>query len=131
MRYNIGHMKRSLALVYYTEDNKYSFGLLFRYILIPFLIILLLVEPVYANSNIKGLFTAVPWDKQLHFTWGFVLVVTLVALTGSFTTGIFTVILLGLTKEYLIDDFPDMEDFIYTFCGTLLGCLITSTLIQR
>lgn len=102
-----------------------------RSIFVSFLIVILVIEPVYANSNIKELFTVVPWDKQLHFTWGFVLTVTLIAITSSFPIGIFTVVLLGLSKEYLIDDFPDIEDFIYTFFGITFGCLAANILIEK
>lgn len=99
--------------------------------MISLLITLLTIELAYANSNIKDLFTLIPWDKQLHFTWGFVLTVTLIALTGSFPIGILAVISLELAKEYLIDDFPDIEDFMYTFSGILFGSLIADMLIQR
>lgn len=95
-----------------------------------FLIFIIAIEPIYANTNIKRLFTAIPWDKQLHFTWGFVLTATITALTGSFIAGVTAVILLELSKEYLIDDFPDCEDIAYTAIGILLGYLISNMLID-
>lgn len=100
-------------------------------LLITLLISALVIDPVYANSDIKKLSTVIPYDKQLHFTWGFVLTVTLIAITNSFSIGIFTVILLELYKEYFIDDFPDIEDFIYTFFGVIFGCSIADILVRR
>ncbi|MGC8971568.1 MAG: hypothetical protein ACP5K2_05135 [bacterium] len=99
-------------------------------IIIFFLIFLLAIEPAYANTKIKKLFTIIPQDKQLHFTWGFVLTTTITALTGSFIIGMTIVILLEFSKEYLIDDFPDWEDITYTVIGSLFGYLISSTLIN-
>ncbi len=99
-------------------------------ILIAILISILSVNSVYANSDIKKLFTAVPWDKQLHFTWGFLLTATLTALTGSFMVAVSLTIMLELIKEYLMDDFPDCEDIIYTVTGVLFGYLISNMLIN-
>lgn len=99
-------------------------------ILIIFLIFIMFFDSVYANSDIKKLFTAVPWDKQLHFTWGFVLTTTITALTGSFIVGISVTLLLEFVKEYLIDDFPDYEDIIYTVIGILFGYLVSDMLIK-
>lgn len=99
-------------------------------IVIFFLIFIITIEPIYANTNIKRLFTVIPWDKQLHFTWGFVLTATITALTGSFIVGVTAVILLELSKEYLVDDFPDCEDITYTIIGILLGYLISNILID-
>ncbi|MBC7319737.1 hypothetical protein H5T89_03740 [bacterium] len=94
------------------------------------LILILFINSAYANSDIKRLFTAIPWDKQLHFTWGFVLTATITALTGSLLVGISVAILLEVIKEYLIDDFPDREDIIYTVTGVLFGYLISDMLVD-
>jgi hypothetical protein len=99
-------------------------------IIISMLIFIIAVEPAYANSDIKKLFTAIPWDKQLHFTWGFLLTTTITALTGSLLIGFTLVILLELTKEYIIDDYPDCEDITYTEAGSILGCLISDILMN-
>ncbi len=99
-------------------------------IVIPILIFIIAVKPAYANSDIKKLFTAIPWDKQLHLTWGFLLTTTITALTGSLLIGFTLVILLELTKEYIIDDHPDCEDIVYTVAGSILGCLISDILMN-
>lgn len=99
-------------------------------IVISLLILVIAIESAYANTDIKRLFTAIPWDKQLHFTWGFVLTVTITAITGSFIAGITIVILLELSKECLIDDSPDYEDIAYTVIGILFGYLVSSMLID-
>lgn len=94
------------------------------------LILILFINSAYASSNIRGLFTAIPWDKQLHFTWGFVLTATITALTGSLLVSALVVILLEVIKEYLVDDSPDCEDVIYTVTGVFFGCLVSNMLID-
>ncbi|MCX7795234.1 MAG: hypothetical protein N2380_01745 [bacterium] len=97
---------------------------------IVILISILSFNTVYAKSDMKKLFTAIPWDKQLHFTWGFVLTATITAITGSFVIGISLALLLEIVKEYIIDDFPDCEDIIYTVTGVLFGYLISNILMN-
>ncbi len=91
---------------------------------IVFTIIMCMITNIALANSLHDLFTMIPYDRQLHFTWSFVLAVTIGILTNNPIIGLALVVSLGLAKEYLIDSKPDLTDLAYGIVGALLGSII-------